>query len=47
VPCTTLDRYEEDIANAAKLGSNSFRLSLEWSRLMPRKGEIDQEAKKG
>ena len=38
-------RYEEDIANAARLGSNSFRLSIEWSRLMPRPGVVDQAAK--
>lgn len=27
-------------------GSNAFRLSLEWSRIMPRKGQIDQAAVK-
>lgn len=25
-------------------GSNSFRLSLEWSRIVPRKGEVDRSA---
>lgn len=27
-------------------GSNAFRLSLEWSRIMPIKGQIDQAAVK-
>ena len=25
-------------------GCNSFRFSLEWSRLYPRRGELDQSA---
>ena len=25
-------------------GSNSIRLSLEWSRIVPRRGEVDQSA---
>jgi len=29
------NRYEEDIERAASLGSNCFRLSLEWGRLQP------------
>lgn len=27
-------------------GSNAFRISLEWSRIMPVKGQIDQAAVK-
>ena len=27
-------------------GSNSFRISLEWSRLYPKRGQLDQEAVK-
>ena len=41
-PC----RYEEDILNAKKLGCNSFRFSLEWARLEPKQGQIDQDAVK-
>ncbi|KAG2486953.1 hypothetical protein HYH03_014450 [Edaphochlamys debaryana] len=38
-------RYEDDIAAARLLGSNSFRVSLEWSRVMPEgPGLIDQQA---
>ena len=41
-PC----RFEEDILNAKKLGCNSFRFSLEWARLEPKQGQIDQDAVK-
>eukprot|EP00951_Prasinocladus_malaysianus_P028433 scaffold259022_cov34-Prasinocladus_malaysianus.AAC.2 len=41
---TVCPRYEEDIQAAKAIGCNSFRFSLEWSRIEPRKGEIDQEA---
>jgi beta-glucosidase len=37
-------RYEEDIAIAADIGSNALRLSLEWSRIYPRRGTIDKAA---
>lgn len=36
-------RYAEDIANAASLGVNTFRLSIEWSRIEPSPGEFDME----
>lgn len=38
------NRYEEDIARAAELGVNTFRLSVEWSRIEPQAGRYDQEA---
>ncbi|WIA39927.1 hypothetical protein OEZ86_013361 [Tetradesmus obliquus] len=38
------DRYEEDAALSSSLGCNGFRLSLEWSRIEPRRGFIDQAA---
>ena len=34
--CDFWNLYEEDIERARSLGSNSFRLSLEWSRLQPK-----------
>lgn len=37
-------RYEEDAALSSSLGCNGFRLSLEWSRIEPRRGFIDQAA---
>ncbi|KAL3135656.1 hypothetical protein ABBQ38_006135 [Trebouxia sp. C0009 RCD-2024] len=40
------NNYEQDIRLAKELGSNAFRLSLEWSRIMPSKGHIDQAAVK-
>ena len=38
------NRYEEDIANAAAMGVNTFRLSVEWARIKPAPGEYDDEA---
>ena len=40
----TWERYTEDIGLAKKLGCNAFRLSIEWARIEPRRGEIDQAA---
>lgn len=42
--CDYWDRYKEDIALTAKLGCNAFRLSIEWARIEPQQGVIDQEA---
>ena len=36
------ERYEEDIQRAASLKLNSFRLSIEWSRIEPEKGKINE-----
>lgn len=36
-------RYEEDIQLAKAMGVNAFRLSVEWSRIEPVKGQIDTE----
>ena len=36
--------YEEDIQRAADLGSNAFRLSVEWGRIEPVKGQINAES---
>jgi beta-glucosidase/6-phospho-beta-glucosidase/beta-galactosidase/ABC-type amino acid transport substrate-binding protein len=37
-------RYPEDIALAAGLGCNAFRISLAWTRLEPEIGRYDDEA---
>nr|WP_290665471.1 glycoside hydrolase family 1 protein [Ardenticatena sp.] len=37
-------RAEEDLAQAAALGQNAHRLSLEWSRLEPEPGRFDDAA---
>jgi beta-galactosidase GanA len=37
-------RYEEDIELARKAGCNAMRLSIEWARIEPRRGEIDMDA---
>ena len=35
-------RYAEDIANAKALGVKVFRFGVEWARIEPRKGVLDQ-----
>lgn len=35
-------RYAEDIANAKALGVKVFRFGVEWARIEPRKGVVDQ-----
>lgn len=37
-------RYDEDFALAAKLGANSFRISIAWERIEPRVGVFNAEA---
>jgi len=48
--CDSYHRYAEDIAIAAKLGFNCYRLGIEWSRIEPSEGqfsnaELDHYAK--
>jgi len=42
--CDQFNRYDSDFALFAELGQNAHRLSLEWSRIEPRPGEIDRAA---
>ncbi|CAK0742117.1 hypothetical protein CVIRNUC_001373 [Coccomyxa viridis] len=42
--CDFWNRYEEDLALARDVGSNAFRFSLEWSKIEPKRGSIDQSA---
>ncbi len=42
--CDFWNLFEEDLDRARALGTNAFRLSLEWSRVEPRPGERDDEA---
>lgn len=39
-----LNRYKEDIANAASLGVDTFRFGVEWARVEPQPGVIDPAA---
>ncbi len=41
------DRPEEALDRAAGLGCDSFRLGLEWARVEPRPGEVDDRALSG
>lgn len=38
------NRYEEDTANAAAMGVNTFRLGVEWARIAPVEGHYDDAA---
>lgn len=37
-------RYKEDLQRAADLGVNTFRFSIEWARVMPKPGQVDDAA---
>lgn len=37
-------RYPADVRLAAELGLNTFRFSIEWARVMPRRGVVDEAA---
>ena len=48
--CDSYHRYEEDVALAARLGFNCYRLGIEWARIEPSEGkfstaELDHYAK--
>jgi beta-glucosidase len=44
-PCTDhWNRFRDDLKLAADLGLNSYRFSVEWSRLEPQEGKWDSEA---
>ncbi|WP_225976696.1 MULTISPECIES: family 1 glycosylhydrolase [unclassified Corynebacterium] len=38
------NRYEEDIANAAAMGANTYRISVEWARIEPHPDTWDEDA---
>jgi beta-glucosidase len=42
--CRHWDRFDDDFALAAADGHNAHRLSIEWSRIEPRRGHIDASA---
>lgn len=42
--CDHFNRYEEDFDILEKLNHNSYRFSLEWSRIEPEEGVFDQDA---
>ncbi|HVJ01076.1 MAG TPA: family 1 glycosylhydrolase [Sphingomonas sp.] len=42
--CDAYHRYEEDLALAARLGFNAHRLSIEWSRIEPERGQFSGAA---
>ena len=42
--CDHWNRYEEDINLIKELGLDSYRLSIEWSKIEPKRGEINKDA---
>jgi len=43
IACDHYNRYEEDFDILKKLGLNSYRFSIEWSRIEPEEGKFDQK----
>ncbi|KAJ3338385.1 hypothetical protein HDU93_009550 [Gonapodya sp. JEL0774] len=44
VACEHWTRYPEDIQLMSAIGLNSYRFSIEWSKIVPREGVVDREA---
>lgn len=44
VACDSWNRYREDVALIAELGMNAYRFSVEWARIEPAEGEVDDAA---
>lgn len=44
IACDFWNRYEEHLDRARAAGCDAFRLSVEWARVEPREGEIDDTA---
>ncbi|MDD6275415.1 MAG: family 1 glycosylhydrolase [Clostridia bacterium] len=43
IACDHFHRYKEDIALMKELGLKSYRFSVSWSRVQPKKGEVSKE----
>ena len=41
--CSSYNQYKEDIKLLRELGLNSYRFSIEWSRIEPEKGKFSEE----
>jgi beta-glucosidase len=44
VKCWEPEYYTQDFQNAYSLGMNAFRISIEWARIEPEKGQWNQDA---
>jgi beta-glucosidase len=44
ITCDHWNRYEEDFDYLVKMNQNSYRMSIEWSRIFPEPGKKDEEA---
>ncbi len=42
--CNHWEQYESDIALIRELGCNTYRFSIEWSKIMPSPGKVDHDA---
>ncbi|MHA1302844.1 MAG: glycoside hydrolase family 1 protein [Candidatus Heimdallarchaeaceae archaeon] len=43
IACDHYNKFEEDFELLRGLGLNAHRLSIEWSRIVPREGEVDHD----
>jgi beta-glucosidase len=44
IACDHWDRYKEDVQLIKNLGMNSYRFSIEWSKIEPQKGVFDKDS---
>jgi len=44
IACDHWNRYKQDIQLLKQIGANSYRFSIEWSKIEPQEGKFDQEA---
>ena len=44
IACNSWNNYKDDIKSIKKIGCNSYRFSIEWSRIMPYENQIDYNA---
>lgn len=44
IGCDHWNRYKEDIQLMKQIGTNTYRFSVEWSKVMPQQGVINKEA---
>lgn len=44
IACDHWNRYKEDVQLMKQIGTNTYRFSVEWSKVMPKPGEIDFNA---
>ncbi len=42
--CNSWELFDKDVDCLSEIGANAYRFSIEWARLFPKQGELDQKA---